>query len=74
MNAVFANTFGDVQTRAGNIVFNVNELRANVKPDGTLINGQPPSVINSTSPAWQAGTVTISRLRPDSRCSEACHA
>ena len=55
---------------AGNIALNVNTLRANVKPDGTLINGQPQSFIastsdSSTSTAGRAGTVTISGLGPE---------
>jgi filamentous hemagglutinin family protein len=62
---IFANTFGDVQTPAGNIALNVNQLRANVKPVGTLLPGHPASGINSTSEGWQAGTVTISGLSPD---------
>jgi filamentous hemagglutinin family protein len=62
---IFANTFGDVQTPAGNIALNVNQLRANVKPVGTLLPGHPASGINSTSEGWQAGTVTISGIGPD---------
>ncbi len=62
---LFANTFGDVQTPAGNISLNVNQLRANVKPVGTLLPGHPSSGINSTSEGWQAGTLTISGLSPD---------
>ncbi len=61
----FANTFGDVTAPAGSIAFNVNQLRANVKADGTLINGQRPSSINSSSPAWQAGTLTVSGTGPE---------
>ena len=62
---IFANTFGDVQTPAGNIALNVNQLRANVKPVGTLLPGHPSSGINSTSEGWQAGTLTISGISPD---------
>jgi large exoprotein involved in heme utilization and adhesion len=58
----FANTFGEATAPAGNILFNVNTLRANVRPDGTLINGQRPSSINSSSQAWQAGRLTVSGL------------
>ena len=64
-SGLFANTFGDVQTPAGNITLNVNQLRANVKPVGTLLPGHPASGINSTSEGWQAGTLTISGLSPD---------
>jgi hypothetical protein len=56
---------------AGNLVLNVNQLRANVNPDGTLINGQPRSLLASVSvsdkgTAGRAGTITISGLRPES--------
>ena len=57
---------------AGNIALNVNVLRANVNPDGTLINdGRPRSLISSVgggedSTSGRAGTVTISGLGPES--------
>lgn len=57
---------------AGNIALNVNVLRANVNPDGTLINdGLPRSLIASVgggndSIAGRAGTVTISGPGPES--------
>lgn len=57
---------------AGNIALNVNVLRANVNPDGTLINdGRPRSLIanvggGTDSTAGRAGTVTISGLGPES--------
>jgi hypothetical protein len=54
-----------VQTPAGNIALNVNQLRANVEPAGTLLPDHPASGINSTSEGWQAGTLTISGLSPD---------
>ncbi|HSE59802.1 MAG TPA: filamentous hemagglutinin N-terminal domain-containing protein [Nitrospiraceae bacterium] len=60
---------------AGNIVLNVNELRVNVNPDGTLINERPNdpesrSLIASESfvtdgTAGRAGTVTISGIGPE---------
>ena len=61
----FANTFGEVTAPAGSIAFHVNEIRANTRPDGTLINGQRPSLILSSSPAWQAGTLTVSGIGPE---------
>jgi hypothetical protein len=36
-----------------------------VKPDGTPINGQPPSLIISSSEVGQAGTLTISGIGPE---------
>jgi len=53
---------------AGNIALNVNTLRSNVNPDGTLINdGQPRSLLASVgvgeeSTSGRGGTVTISGL------------
>ena len=67
---IFAFTFGPAP--AGNLFFNVNSLRANVNPDGSLINdGQPRSLLESNSfgtdhTAGKAGTVTISGLGPES--------
>ena len=61
----FANTFGEATAPAGNVSFNVNSLRANVQTDGTLINGQRPSSINSSSQAWQAGRLSVSGLGPE---------
>ncbi|MBX3340044.1 MAG: filamentous hemagglutinin N-terminal domain-containing protein [Nitrospira sp.] len=55
---------------AGNIALNVNTLRSNVNPDGTLINdGQPRSLLASVgvgedSVSGRGGTVTISGLAP----------
>ncbi|MBS0171780.1 MAG: filamentous hemagglutinin N-terminal domain-containing protein [Nitrospira sp.] len=55
---------------AGNIALNVNTLRSNVNPDGTLINdGQPRSLLASVgvgkdSTSGRGGTVTISGLAP----------
>ena len=66
---IFSFTSGSAP--AGNIVLNVNQLRANVQPDGTLINdGQPRSLLASESlvkneTAGRAGTVTISGLGPE---------
>jgi large exoprotein involved in heme utilization and adhesion len=37
-----------------------------VKPVGTLLPGHPASGINSTSEGWQAGTLTISGIGPES--------
>ncbi len=50
-----------------NITFNVHTFRANVKQDGTLINGQPPSSIFSVSgsdagSAGKSGDITIAGL------------
>jgi large exoprotein involved in heme utilization and adhesion len=55
---------------AGNIALNVNTLRSNVNPDGTLINdGQPRSLLASVgagedSTSGRGGIVTISGLAP----------
>ncbi|MGC3975218.1 MAG: filamentous hemagglutinin N-terminal domain-containing protein [Nitrospira sp.] len=55
---------------AGNIALNVNTLRSNVNPDGTLINdGQPRSLLASVgvgedSASGRGGTVTISGIAP----------
>ena len=54
-----------------NIIFNVNSLRANVKPDGTMINGQVPSSIFSvsnsdTDTAGKSGNITIGGIGPTS--------
>jgi filamentous hemagglutinin family protein len=50
-----------------NITFNVHTFRANVKQDGTLINGHPPSSIFSvsgsdTGMAGKSGDITIAGL------------
>ena len=69
-SSIFSTTLGSAP--AGNIVLNVNQLRANVGPDGTLINdGQPQSLLASESlaqneTAGRAGTVTVSGLGPES--------
>jgi len=62
---IFSGAFGTAAAPAGSIVLNVNTLRGNVKPDGTLINGQPPSIIISSSEAGQAGILTISGIGPE---------
>ncbi len=54
-----------------NITFNVNSFRANVNPDGTMINGQPPSSIFSvsgsdTGTAGKSGDITIAGIAPTS--------
>jgi filamentous hemagglutinin family protein len=54
-----------------NITFNVNSFRANVNPDGTMINGQPPSSIFSvsgsdTGTAGKSGDITIAGIGPTS--------
>jgi filamentous hemagglutinin family protein len=66
---IFAFTFSSAP--AGHLFLNVNTLRANVNPDGTLINdGQPRSLLESNSfskelTAGKAGTITISGIRPE---------
>jgi large exoprotein involved in heme utilization and adhesion len=62
---IFSGAFGNAAAPAGSIAINVNTLRGNVKPDGTLINGQPPSIIISSSEAGQAGILTISGIGPE---------
>jgi filamentous hemagglutinin family protein len=56
---------------AGNLVLNVNTLRANVNPDGSLISdGQPRSLLASVGvgenpSSGRAGTINISGIAPD---------
>jgi large exoprotein involved in heme utilization and adhesion len=61
---IFSGAFGQAAAPAGSISINVNTLRGNVRPDGTSITGEPPSIIISSSEAGQAGTVTISGIGP----------
>jgi filamentous hemagglutinin family protein len=69
-SSIFSATLGPAP--AGDIVLNVNQLRANVQPDDTLINdGQPRSLLANESlakneTAGRAGTVTVSGLGPES--------
>jgi filamentous hemagglutinin family protein len=69
-SSIFSATLGPAP--AGNIVLNVNQLRANVQSDGTLINdGQLRSLLANESlakneNAGRAGTVIISGLGPES--------
>jgi large exoprotein involved in heme utilization and adhesion len=63
---IFSGAFGQAAAPAGSIAINVNTLRGNAKPDGTLVRGEPPSVIVSSSEVGQAGTVTISGIGPES--------
>ena len=41
---IFSGAFGKAAAPAGSIALNVNTLRGNVKPDGTLVTGQAPSI------------------------------
>jgi large exoprotein involved in heme utilization and adhesion len=61
---IFTTAFSDGGTPAGNITLNVNTLRANTKPDGTLITGTPQVFIDSVSLSGQAGNITISGVGP----------
>jgi len=62
---IFTASFGEGGAPAGNIFFNVNTLRANTMPDGTLITGVPRVLIASVSLAsGQAGNITISGIQP----------
>ena len=62
---IFTASFGDGGAPAGNIFLNVNTLRANTMPDGTLITGMPRVLIASVSlVSGQAGDVTISGIQP----------
>jgi large exoprotein involved in heme utilization and adhesion len=62
---IFTAAFGDGGSPAGNIFFNVNTLRANTRPDGTLITGVPPVLIASVSlVSGRAGNITISGIQP----------
>ena len=61
-------SFTSSSAPAGNVAINVNQLRANVNPDGTLINGQIFAQITSESIGTDSstgpeGTVTISDPR-----------
>ena len=62
---IFTSTFGEATTPAGNILLNVNTLRAHIRPDGTLITGKPRVFIDSSSESGQAGSVTISGIGPE---------
>ena len=61
---IFTIAFSEGGTPAGNITFNVNTLRANTRPDGTLITGVPRVFIDSVSLSGQAGNITISGVGP----------
>ncbi len=62
---IFTSTFGEATTPAGNILLNVNTLRAHIRPDGTLITGTPRVFIDSSSESGQAGSITISGIGPE---------
>jgi filamentous hemagglutinin family protein len=62
---IFSGAFDKAAAPAGSIALNVNTLRGNVKPDGTLVSGQAPSIIVSSSEVGQAGTLTISGIGPE---------
>ncbi len=62
---IFTATFGEGGAPAGNIFLNVNTLRANTMPDGTLITGVPRVLIASVAlVSGQAGNITISGIHP----------
>src|SRR5215467_1881120 len=62
---IFTTAFNDLGAPAGNISLNVNTLRANIMPDGTLITGVPQVFIDSVSLSGQAGNITISGVKPE---------
>jgi filamentous hemagglutinin family protein len=69
---IFTTAFGvnNGGAPAGNISINVNTLRANTRPDGSLISGTPHfwveslAFISSLSMSGQAGNLTISGVAP----------
>ncbi|MGE3153220.1 MAG: filamentous hemagglutinin N-terminal domain-containing protein [Nitrospiraceae bacterium] len=58
-------TFGEGPPPAGTIAINVNTLRAQIRPDGTPVNGLPQSFLASVSLSGQAGDITISGIGPE---------
>ena len=75
---IYTTNFGETGTPAGNITLNVNTLRANTMPDGTLITtvplvspdgalttGEPIVFIGSVAVSGKGGNITISGIKPE---------